>query len=125
MILLTVDEIIAFHKKLIEKTGGSFGIRDINLLESAVYSAEAAFGEEECYPTIEEKSARLMYALTNNHAFVDGNKRIGIYVMLITLEANGIKIRYTQKELINIGLCVADSSMDYEKILKWINDRKI
>lgn len=125
MILLTVDEIISFHRKLIEKTGGSFGIRDINLLESAVYSAEASFGEEECYPTIEEKSARLMYSLTNNHAFVDGNKRIGVYAMLITLEANGVKIRYTQKELIDLGLSVADSSMDYEKILKWINGHKI
>lgn len=125
MILLTVDEIISFHRKLIEKTGGSFGIRDMNLLESAVYGAEASFGEEECYPTIEEKSARLMYSLTNNHAFVDGNKRIGVFVMLITLEVNGIKIRYTQKELIDIGLSVADSSMDYEKILKWINDHKI
>lgn len=91
MILLTVDEIIALHYKLIEKTGGSDGIRDINLLESAVYGAEASFGDEECYPSTEEKAARLMYALTNNHAFVDGNKRIGVFVMLITLKLNSVE----------------------------------
>ena len=125
MILLTVDEIISLHKKLIEKTGGSDGIRDINLLESAVFSAEASFGDKECYPTVEEKAARLMYALTNNHAFVDGNKRIGVFVMLITLKLNKAELKYTQDELISLGLAVASGETDYEKIYKWIIDHKI
>ena len=125
MILLTVDEIISLHKKLIEKTGGSDGIRDINLLESAVFSAEASFGDKECYPTVEEKAARLMYALTNNHAFVDGNKRIGVFVMLITLKLNNAELKYTQDELISLGLAVASGETDYEKIYKWIIDHKI
>ena len=125
MILLTVDEIISLHKKLIEKTGGSDGIRDINLLESAVFSAEATFGDKECYPTVEEKAARLMYALTNNHAFVDGNKRIGVFVMLITLKLNNAELKYTQDELISLGLAVASGETDYEKIYKWIIDHKI
>ena len=86
MILLSVDEIKALHSKLIQKTGGSDGIRDENLLESAVYSALASFLNEECYPTVEEKAARLMFSLTNNHAFLDGNKRIGVLVMLMTLK---------------------------------------
>ena len=125
MILLTVDEIISLHKKLIEKTGGNDGIRDINLLESAVFSAEASFGDEECYPTVEEKAARLMYALTNNHAFVDGNKRIGVFVMLITLKLNNAELKYTQDELISLGLAVASGETDYEKIYKWIIGHKI
>ena len=74
----------------------------------------------ELYPGIEEKAARLMFALTGNHAFVDGNKRIGVFVMLMTLELNGISLRFSQAELIELGLSVADGSWNYEKILDWI-----
>ena len=76
MILLTTDEVTTLHKKLIERTGGSHGLCDRSLLESAIYSAQAVFDSEEAYPTTEEKAARLCYSITNNHAFVDGNKRI-------------------------------------------------
>ena len=124
MIILTVDEIIEIHKLLTDKSGGSHGLRDKNLLESAVYSAVSSFGDEEAYPTIEEKSARLMYALTNNHAFVDGNKRIGAMVMLTTLRLNNVKIKYTQAELVDLSLSVADGSIGYAEILEFINSHK-
>lgn len=120
MILLTVDEIINLHSKLVAKTGGSDGLRDIGLLESAVYSAMGGFGDEEAYPTIEEKVARLMYALVNNHAFVDGNKRIGVLVMLTTLRLNSIELKFTQTELIELGLQTASGKADYEQILEFI-----
>lgn len=122
MILLTVDEITQLQNKLIERTGGSHGIRDINLLESAVYSAMSAFESQEAYPTAPEKAARLMYALTNNHAFVDGNKRIGVFTMLMTLQLNNVKLKYTQEELITLGLSVANGNYNYEKVLAWINE---
>lgn len=125
MILLTTDEIIELHKKLIERTGGSHGLRDRNLLESAIYSAQAVFDGEEAYPTSEEKAARLCYSITNNHAFVDGNKRIGVFTMLMTLKLNSVKISYTQAELINLGLSVANSRLDYEAVLQWITEHKI
>lgn len=124
MILLTVEEIISLHEKLINKTGGSHGIRDIGLLESAIYSAESSFDNIEQYPSVEEKTARLMFALTNNHPFIDGNKRIGIFTMLITLELNGVMLEYSQKELIALGLSVADGSQNYDGILKFINSHK-
>lgn len=124
MILLTTDEITELHSKLIEKTGGLNGIRDKGLLESAVYSALGGFGEEDIYPTTEEKAARLMYSIVNNHAFIDGNKRIGVFVMLMTLELNNIKISYTQSELISLGLSVADGSAKYKDILDFINRHK-
>ena len=124
MILLTVEEIIVLHGKLIDKTGGSHGIRDIPLLESAVYSTESSFGDIEKYKTVEEKAARLMFALTNNHAFVDGNKRIGVLAMLMTLELNGITLIYTQNELIKLGLSVADGSWVYEDILAFIKKHR-
>lgn len=125
MILLTTDEIIGLHEKLIERTGGSHGLRDRNLLESAIYSAQAVFDNEEAYPTSEEKAARLCYSITNNHAFVDGNKRIGVFTMLMTLKLNSVKISYTQTELTNLGLSVADGSFDYEAVLQWIIKHKL
>lgn len=125
MILLTVEEVIALHDKLIERTGGSQGLRDQSLLESAVYSTMSAFGDSEAYPTVEEKAARLMFSLTNNHAFVDGNKRIGVFTMLMTLQLNNIKINYTQAELISLGLSVADGKTEYVEILDWIMEHKI
>lgn len=124
MILLTVDEIVSLHKKLTDKTGGIGGIRDIGLLESAVYGAESSFDNEEQYPTVEEKAARLMFSLTNNHAFVDGNKRIGVFTMLMTLELNGIFLSYSQKELTELGLAVADGTKGYSEVLDFINHHK-
>lgn len=125
MILLTVEEVIALHKKLIERTGGSHGLRDRNLLESAVFSAMSGFADSEAYPTVEEKAARLMFSLTNNHAFVDGNKRIGVLTMLMTLQLNNVKINYTQAELISLGLSGADGKTEYAQILDWILEHKI
>ena len=121
MILLTVDEIINLQETLIDKTGGESGLRDRGLLESAVYSAVQIFGDVEVYQAVPEKAARLAYAITKNHAFVDGNKRVGIFVMLMALKLNSVNIDYTQQELINLGLGIADSSLLYEDILSWIN----
>lgn len=120
MMLLTVDEIIALQEKVIAKTGGSDGLRDRGLLESAVYSANSAFGDVEVYPSLEEKAARLAFAITGNHAFVDGNKRIGMLVMLLTLRLNGRTVVHTQAELIALGLGVAEGSLGYAEILAWI-----
>lgn len=125
MILLMVEEILSLHEKVVLKTGGSTGLRDRGLLESAVYSAYGVFGDEEIYPSIEEKSARLAFSLISNHAFVDGNKRIGVVVMLVTLKLNNVMLQYTQKELVRLGLSVADGSAGYDEILKWIKEHKV
>ena len=124
MITLTVSEILRLHQKLLDATGGLSGTRDLGLLESAVYSANQVFGEEEAYPTVEQRAARLAYAITQNHPFVDGNKRIGMLVMLMTLRLNHVQIQYTQAELIQLGLSVADNSYRYEDILARINNHK-
>ena len=124
MITLTVSEIFRLHQKLLDATGGLSGTRDLGLLESAVYSANQVFGEEEAYPTVEQRAARLAYAITQNHPFVDGNKRLGMLVMLMTLRLNHVQIQYTQAELIQLGLSVADNSYRYEDILAWINNHK-
>ena len=125
MILLTVDEIINIHSKLIAKTGGIDGLRDKGLLESDVFSALGGFGDEEVYPSTQEKASRLMYSIINNHAFIDGNKRIGVVVMLSTLRLNGVELKYTQEELIELGLNTASGKVDYDHILDFIKSHQI
>ena len=124
MIKFSKEKVKLLHQLLAEATGGSVGVRDEGLLDSALESAFAGFGSQEFYPSKEEKGARLGYALISNHAFVDGNKRIGVYVMLAFLEMNGIRIRCTDEELVRVGLSVADGSMGYEKLLQWVMEHR-
>ena len=120
MIKFSKEKVLLLHKLLADATGGSVGVRDEGLLDSALEGAFAGFGDTEFYPTKEEKGARLGYTLISNHAFVDGNKRIGVYVMLSFLEMNGIRISCSDDELVHIGLSVADGSMSYEELLAWV-----
>lgn len=124
MIKFSKEKVLLLHTLLAEATGGSIGVRDEGLLDSALEGAFAGFGDTEFYPTKEEKGARLGYTLISNHAFVDGNKRIGVYVMLSFLEMNGIHIKCTDDELVHIGLSVADGSMGYEELLAWVIDHR-
>ncbi len=124
MIKFSKEKVLLLHQIIAEATGGSIGVRDEGLLESALESAYASFGGQDFYPSKEEKGARLGYALISNHAFVDGNKRIGVYVMLAFLEMNGIRIRCTDVELVHVGLAVADGSMGYEEVLQWVTEHR-
>ena len=124
MIRFSKEKVKLLHQLLAEATGGSIGVRDEGLLDSALESAFSGFGDQEFYPSKEEKGARLGYALISNHAFVDGNNRIGMYIMLAFLEMNGIRIQCTDDELVHIGLSVADGSMKYDELLQWVRDHK-
>ena len=125
MIRFSREKVLLLHQLMAEATGGSVGVRDEGLLDSALESAFAGFGDKEFYPSKEEKGARLGYALITNHAFVDGNKRIGMYVMLTFLEMNGIRIQCSDKDLVDAGLSVSDGKMDYEGLLQWVLDHRI
>ena len=122
MIKFSKEKVLLLHKLIAEETGGSIGVRDEALLESALEGTFAGFGDKEFYPTKEEKGARLGYTLISNHAFVDGNKRIGMYVMLTFLEVNGIRMDCTNEEVAVVGLSVADGSMSYEDLLAWVRN---
>ena len=121
MIKLTKEQVISIHSSLIEATGGTDGVRDIGLLESALEAPFQTFGGKDLYPTLIQKAARLGHSLISNHPFVDGNKRIGIHTMLVFLAANGVEIECTQKELIDVGLSLADGTMNAEKLLIWLS----
>ena len=120
MILLTIPKIIDLHERITKATGGAFGLRDKGLLESAVMGCYQSFGGVELYPTVVEKAARMAYSLSKNHPFIDGNKRIAVTSMLVLLRMNGVYLHYTQKELIELGLGVANGSIDYNGIVDWI-----
>ena len=124
MMKFSKEKVLLLHRMVAEATGGSVGLRDEGLLESALETAYAGFGGQEFYPTQEEKGARLGHALISNHAFVDGNKRIGMLVMLAFLEMNGIRIRCTDSELVHVGLSVADGKMSYEALHQWVLDHR-
>lgn len=125
MIRFDSEKVMLLHQLMAQATGGSVGVRDEGLLDSALQSAFATFGGTELYPTKEEKAAKICYSLVSNHAFVDGNKRIGVYVMLSFLELNGIRIEANDEDVIHLGLSVADGSMHYEEILEWIRQHRL
>ena len=122
MKILNRNQILLLHKTLIEKFGGVSGVRDENLLDSAIYAPFQTFGGNELYPTEIEKSARLAFGLIKNHPFIDGNKRIGTHAMLTFLELNNVFIEYAEEDLLEIIFRVAEGSCDYSDLLQWIKN---
>lgn len=120
MVKLSEEKVLVLHELITEETGGDPSVRDIAMLNSALESAFATFDGQELYPTREEKAARIAYSLISNHAFVDGNKRIGMYVLLIFLEVNGIRIHPTNEDVARVGLAIAAGEMTCEELLDWI-----
>ncbi len=125
MIKFDKDKVLLLQQLVIESSGGTAGVRDFGLLDLALESAFQTFDGIELYPTKEEKGAKLGYSLVSNHAFVDGNKRIGLLVMLSFLAINGINLKYTDDELIDIGLNLASGKMDYFNLLDFIKSHKV
>ncbi len=120
MIVLTKEQVLMLHNRLIETTGGSEGIRDEGMLDSALSNPFQSFGGEALYPSIQAKAAQLCYGLVKNHAMVDGNKRLGAHVMLVFLALNGYELEYTQKELSDTILALAAGEIGEETLLQWI-----
>lgn len=125
MIKFSKEKILLLHQLIAAETGGSVGVRDEGLLESAIESAFAGFGDKEFYPTKEEKAAKIGYSLVSNHAFVDGNKRIGMYIMITFLEVNGIYLDCTNDEVVQVGLGLAEGSLKYDELLEWIKNHRV
>ena len=120
MIILDKRHVIMLHEELIRETGGSQGIRDEGLLDSALAAPFGEYGGVPAYPTVEHKAARLGYGLTKNHAFLDGNKRIGAHAMLVFLSLNHVELQYAQDELARLFLKVADGTVDEVGLYRWI-----
>lgn len=117
---LSKKQVLALHSDLIREFGGTEGIRDEGLLESALAAPFQTFDGEPVYPSLQAKAARLGFGLVSNHPFVDGNKRIGAHVMLVFLALNGVELRYEQQELIDAFLSVASGGSDWRDLQRWI-----
>jgi len=116
------DRVLLLQKLMVEATGGTAGVRDFNLLDSALENAYQTFDGKELYPKKQEKAARIGYSLVSNHAFVDGNKRIGMYIMLAFLEAGGMAVHVPNEEIVRVGKSLADGGMKYNDLLEWVNN---
>ena len=116
----TSEQVTAIHSRLVMKTGGSDGIRDEGLLDSAVNAPFQSFGGYDVYPTIYEKAARLGFGLAHNHAFIDGNKRIAAHAVLAFLALNGIEIDCTEFELFSVFYKLAASEVTFDELVRWI-----
>lgn len=120
MIWITADDVIAIHARVIEKSGGLDGLRDRNILESAVSAPLQSFGGKELFPTDLEKIASIGFGLAANHAFLDGNKRIGAMVVQLLLKWNGYVLQLRQGELADMFIAIADGSAQEQDLLHWI-----
>ena len=120
MRFLTLTEILELHRRVIEQSGGSSGIRDLGMLESALAQPRMAFGGQDLYPTIIEKTSALGFSLINNHPFIDGNKRIGHAAMETFLVLNGYEIEATVDEQEQVILGVASSQLSRDGFTHWL-----
>ena len=120
MIWITAEDIIALHSRVIEKSGGLDGLRDRDILEWAISAPLQSFGGKELFPTNLEKISRIGFGLAANHAFLDGNKRIGAMVVQLLLKWNGYTLHLRQGELADMFIAIADGSAKGEDLLRWI-----
>ena len=122
MIWITVEDVIQIHSRVIQGSGGMDGLRDYNSLEAAISAPMQSFDDQDLYPSDVEKIARLGYGLASNHAFVDGNKRIGAMMVQLLLKWNGYHMMLHSGELADMFIAIADGSAKEEHLLVWIQN---
>lgn len=120
MIWITPDDVVRLHTRIIQVTGGLDGVRDHGALESAMFAPLQTFGGQELYGSEVEKIARIGYGLASNHAFLDGNKRIGALTVQLLLKWNGYELILQEGELSDMFISIADGAADEEDLLQWI-----
>ena len=125
MIRLSKSQVLIIHEQLVAETGGSSGLRDDGMLESALNAPFQTFSGKSVYPSLQQKAARLCFGLVKNHPFIDGNKRIGAHAMLVFLALNGVELQHSQEELSDIILMLAAGEIAAEELLRWILSHQI
>ncbi|MBM6888019.1 type II toxin-antitoxin system death-on-curing family toxin [Pseudoflavonifractor phocaeensis] len=120
MIWPTTEDVLAIHSRIIERSGGMDGLRDRAGLEAAIAAPLQSFGGEDLFPTVPEKVARLGYGLAANHAFLDGNKRIGAMMTQLLLQWNGYQMDLKPGDLADMFIAIADGKAGEAELLKWI-----
>ena len=119
---VSLEEVLIIHDDMVARYGGSFGIRDMGLIESALARPQASFGGVDLYPEIVDKAAALFHSLIFNHAFTDGNKRTTLTVTARFLSINGYELEATQEEIVSFPLWVDNTHPDIEEIAAWLKE---
>lgn len=123
--MIDLDDVLNIHEFLINKFGGSHGVRDENLLKSAISRPFQTFDKKDLYKSHIEKAAALIESIVSNHPFIDGNKRTGYVIMRLYLMENGLKINANQTDKYKFVIAIASGNLPFEKIVDWINKHKI
>lgn len=122
---ITLEEVLAIHHDQIERYCGSHGIRDINLLISAIERPKSSFMGEDLYPTIFDKAAALMHSILLNHPFLDGNKRTSMVSASFLLHFNNWDLQVKQEELVEAALAVESKKWNLAQISKWLKEHSV
>ena len=122
LIRFLLDDVLNFHSQL-EETGA--GVRDLGLIESAVNAPFQTFGGEDLYPTIFDKAAQLAYGLTENHGFVDGNKRAAIHSMMVYLLLNDLDLTADEDEIFQVSMGLAAGKISSAELSNWLQHNSI
>jgi death on curing protein len=125
MRFLTLIEVLELHRRVIEQSGGAFGIRNIGLLESAIAQPQMTFGGEDLYPSLLEKAGALGFSIIMNHPFVDGNKRTGHAATETFLVLNGMEINTSVDEQERAILAIASGELGREAFVEWLQRNTI
>ncbi len=119
---LTPQQVLAIHDQLIKRFGGSFGLRDLGLLESAAARPMVTFDEVDLYPTVFEKAAAILHSLLKNHPFVDGNKRTALVSAGLLLKLNGYRLVNKHREELEFAIKVENEGLSFEEIVAWFEE---
>lgn len=117
---LTLGEVVDLHRRVIEQSGGAPGVRDLGLLQSALAQPAATFAGADLHAGVTQKAAALGFAIVANHAFVDGNKRVGHAAMEVFLLLNGLEITAPVDEQERIVLGVASGEISRDALARWL-----
>ena len=123
IVTLSASQLVALHGELMKVFGGRRGLRDRAALESAAARPGMTFDGEDLYPDLAAKVAALMHSLVVNHAFVDGNKRVGAAAAELLVEVNGARLRSADADLEDVALAVARGELSAEALAIWFRQR--
>ena len=122
---LSEAELILINEEMVAKYGGLHGVRDLNLLSSAVGRPQLSVGFQDAYKSIFDKAAALLHSIINNHPFLDGNKRTSLFSAILFLEHNGWEVKFKRKESVKFTMRAHNYDYTVEQVSKWLKDHSI
>ena len=125
IIYLTSAQVLAIHDQAIKRFGGSLGLRDLGLIQSAVARPQASYDGNDLYQDLFDKAAALLQSLLKNHAFIDGNKRTALTSAAIFLNLNGFKLQNNHQDEVDFAVKVDNQNLTLEQIAQWLKEHSV